>query len=138
MRTLSLKLCALIALAIPFAAQADEKPVVCTCKAEPCLRLTHDVELEGTLTTREGGAFILNLDQPKCAIGTHDPKDDFDGADLAAQTMFHVAFLEDGLAAKGSKAVGHRVKLKGYPFGWETAWHLTPIMFGAKAIEIVK
>lgn len=137
MSTSPLSLAALLLLGACSSALAAE-PVVCTCAAEPCLRLTQDTELEGTLTTREGGAFMLNIDEPRCAIGTHDPNDDFDGADLAAQTMFHVAFIEEGLSEAGSKAVGQRVRLFGYPFGWETAWHLTPIMFGAKRIEVVK
>jgi len=129
----------LLVLSLATMGQATEKPVVCTCTAEPCLHfMGGDIELEGTLTTREGGAFMLNLDAPKCAIGTHKPEDDNDADDVGPQTMLHVAFLEDDLLARGSKAVGHRVKLFGYVFPWHTAWHLTPIMFGAKSMQVLK
>jgi hypothetical protein len=128
----------LLLLSLATMGQATQETVVCVCSSEPCLRfMGGDIALEGTLTTREGGAFMLNLDEAKCAIGTHAPKDQNDAYDVGPQTMLHVAFLEDDLLARGSKAVGHRVKLFGYVFPWETAWHLTPIMFGAKAMQVL-
>jgi hypothetical protein len=135
---------ALSTLSVATSSYAQRSVKQCLCSGQHCLRLGQNIQtsprqtIEGYLTTREAGAFILNLDAPACAKGSGDPSDDFDGEDIVDQIMIHVAPMGDATLAKTRAAVGKRVRLYGFPFGAHTAWHKTPMVFSVVDLEIVR
>ena len=103
----------------------------CNCTTERCLILDVRDKMQaivGVITLRSG-SYMLNLDAPVCGKNTEAGQ-----ADFPDETIIHFIPAENLIgAAKG--LAGQHVRMQGYPFAAETAWHRTNIMFETNSIE---